>query len=148
MEFEKNDDGSENIEESNNSDDSINDNDINNSKNNNILFNFDIKLSESKHAKLCIYEYDDIDEKIKYFCESYKIKSELKPVIQQIIGDKLNQELSAQRSSTTSSSKHFTNKDKKYNESILENQNYKLQNDLKQRNNLNFNNEEKKDINK
>ena len=140
----ENDDGSENVEESNNSDDSVNDDDINNSKNNNRLFNFDIKLSESKTAKLCLYEDDDFDEKIKYFCEAYKIKSELKPVIKQIIGDKLNQELSAQRSSTTSSSKHFTNKDKKYNESILENQNYELQNDLKQRNNLNFNNEEKK----
>ena len=143
MEFEENDDGSENIEESNNSDDSANDNDINNSKNNNILFNFDIKLSESKTAKLCIYECDDIDEKIKYFCEAYKIKSELKPIIKKIVGDKLNQELSAQRSSTTSSSKHFSNKDKKYNELILENQNYELQNNLKQRNNTNSNNEEK-----
>ena len=143
MEFEENDDGSENIEESNNSDDSVNDDDINNSKNNNILFNFDIKLSESKIAKLCIYEYDDIDEKIKYFCEAYKIKSELKPIIKKIVGDKLNQELSAQRSSTTSSSKHFSNKDKQYNELLLEHQNYELQNNLKQRNNSNYNNEEK-----
>lgn len=136
MEFDKeNDDGSENI--SNNSD-SVNDDDKNNSKNNYILFNFDIKLSESKTAKLCIYEYDDFDEKIKYFCEAYKIKSELKPIIKKLIGDKLNQELSAQRSSTTSSSKHFKNKDKKYNELILESQN-----DLKKRNNLNYNNEEK-----
>lgn len=143
MEIDKeNDDGSENVEESNNSDESVNDNDINNSRNNNILFNFDIKLSESKTAKLCIYEDDDFDEKIKYFCEAYKIKSELKPTIKKIIGDKLNQELSAQRSSTTSSSKHFSNKDKKYNESIL---NYELQNDLKQKNNSNsnYNNEEK-----
>jgi len=142
MEIEKeNDDGSENIEESNNSDDdSANDDDDNNSKNNNLLFNFDFKLSESKTAKLCIYECDDIEEKIKYFCEAYKIKPELRPIIKKRVEDKLNQELSAQRSSTSSSSKHFLNKDKKFN-----GQNSDLQNNLnlKERNNSNYNNEEK-----
>ena len=140
MEIDKeNDDGSENIEESNNSDDdSANDDVDNNSKNNNLLFYFDFKLSESKTAKLCINEYDDIEEKIKYFCEAYKIKPKLRPTIKKIVADKLNQELSAQRSSTSSSSKHFSNKDKKYNE-----QNIDLQNNLKQRNNSNYNNEEK-----
>jgi len=118
MEIDKeNDDGSENIEESNNSDDdSANDDVDNNSKNNNLLFYFDFKLSESKTAKLCINEYDDIEEKIKYFCEAYKIKPKLRPTIKKIVADKLNQELSAQRSLTSSSSKHFSNKDKKYNE--------------------------------
>ena len=101
MEFKKDndDDGSENVE------DSISSNDDNSSaSNNNILFNIDIKLSDTKTAKLYINENDDIDEKIKNFCEEYKIKPQLRLMIKKIVENKLNQELSAQKNSSTASS--------------------------------------------
>lgn len=103
-----NDEGSENIEDSISSEENSND------SNNNILFNIDIKLSDTKTAKLYINENDDIDEKINYFCEAYKIKPQLRPLIKKIVENKLNQELSAQKnSSTTSSSKQIINNDNK-----------------------------------
>ena len=100
----ENEDGSENVEESISSDNSYD------SKNYNILFNIDVKLSNNKIAKLYINENDDINEKIKYFCEAYKINPELEPKIKKIVESKLNQELSAYKnSSTASSSKQIIN---------------------------------------
>ena len=100
----ENEDGSENVEESISSDNSYD------SKNENILFNIDVKLSNNKIAKLYINENDDINEKIKYFCEAYKINPELEPKIKKIVESKLNQELSAYKnSSTASSSKQIIN---------------------------------------
>jgi hypothetical protein len=101
MEFKKDndDDGSENIE------DSISSNDDNSSaSNNNILFNIDIKLSDTKTAKLYINENDDIDERIINFCQENKIKPQLRLMIKKIVENKLNQELSAQKNSSTASS--------------------------------------------
>ena len=105
-----NEEGSENIEDSISSDNSYD------SKNENILFNIDVKLGDNKTAKLYINENDDINKKIKYFCEAYKIKPELEPMIKKFVENKLNQELSTNKnSSTTSSSKQYINcKEKKY----------------------------------
>ena len=109
MKFQKDndDDGSENIE------DSISSNDNNSSaSNNNILFNIDIKLSDTKSVKLYINENDDIDERIKNFCQEYKLKPQISLMIKKIVENKLNQELSAlKNSSTASSSKFITNND-------------------------------------
>ena len=109
MKFQKDndDDGSENIE------DSISSNDNNSSaSNNNILFNIDIKLSDTKSAKLYINENDDIDERIKNFCQEYNLKPQISLMIKKIVENKLNQELSAlKNSSTASSSKFITNND-------------------------------------
>ena len=108
MELEnENEDGSENINDSISSENSYD------SGKENILFNIDVKLSGNKIAKLIINENDNINEKINYFCEAYKIKKELQPKIQKIVENKLNQELShIKNSSTTYSSKqNLNNKD-------------------------------------
>ena len=108
MELEnENEDGSENINDSISSENSYD------SGKENILFNIDVKLSGNKIAKLIINENDNINEKIYYFCEAYKIKKELQPKIQKIVENKLNQELShIKNSSTTYSSKqNLNNKD-------------------------------------
>ena len=100
----ENEDGSENI------DDSISSENSYDSRKENILFNIDVKLSGNKIAKLIINENDNINEKISYFCEAYKIKKELQPKIQKIVENKLNQELLAYKnSSTSSSSKQIAN---------------------------------------
>ena len=115
MEINGNEDGSENVEDSISSDNSYD------TKNENILFDIDVKLGNNKTAKLYISENDDINEKIKYFCEAYKIKPELEPKIKTLVENRLNQELSAYKnSSTASSSKQIiNNKEKKENREFL-----------------------------
>ena len=112
-----NSEGSENIEDSISSEDNNN-----SSKNDNILFNIDVKLSDTKMVKLHINENDDIKEKVSFFCEAYKIKPELQPLIKKIIENKLNQELSANKNSSTESSSGILSNIK---EKITENKNYK-----------------------
>ena len=112
-----NSEGSENIEDSISSEDNNN-----SSKNDNILFNIDVKLSDTKMVKLHINENDDIKEKVSFFCEAYKIKPELQPLIKKIIENKLNQELSANKNSSTESS---SGKLSNIKEKITENKNYK-----------------------
>ena len=111
MEINGNEDGSENVEDSISSDNSYD------TKNENILFDIDVKLSNNKIAKLYISENDDINEKIKYFCEAYKIKPELEPKIKKLVENRLNQELSAYKNSSTASSSNqvINNKEKKEN---------------------------------
>ena len=112
-----NSEGSENIEDSISSEDNNN-----SSKNDNILFNIDVKLSDTKMVKLHLNENDDIKEKVSFFCEAYKIKPELQPLIKKIIENKLNQELSANKNSSTESSSGILSNIK---EKITENKNYK-----------------------
>ena len=109
----ENEDGSENI------DDSISSENSYDSEKGNVLFDIDVKLSGNKIAKLIINENDNIDEKINYFCEAYKIKKELQPKIKKIVENKLNQELSIHKnSSTSSSSKQIANNKENKNELI------------------------------
>jgi len=55
------------------------------------IVQLDVNLSETKHAKLLVYENDDPEVLSDNFCDKYKLSDDKRNYLRELIEEKINQ---------------------------------------------------------